>query len=55
MADSARLLFFAGSTRDGSINRKRAVAAHAMAAERQRKMLEATIDRLAQTARRLYS
>jgi NAD(P)H-dependent FMN reductase len=34
MADGARLLFFAGSTRDGSINRKLAVAAHAMAAER---------------------
>lgn len=34
MADSVRLLFFAGSTREGSINRKLAEAARNMAAER---------------------
>lgn len=34
MADSTRLLFFAGSTRNGSINRKLADAARNMAAER---------------------
>lgn len=34
MADSVRLLFFAGSIREGSINRKLAEAARNMAAER---------------------
>lgn len=34
MADSVRLLFFAGSTRKGSINQKLAEAARTMAAER---------------------
>lgn len=34
MADSVRLLFFAGSIREGSINRKLAEAARKMAAER---------------------